>query len=156
STAAGEWAEPHETDLNDLEREFLRASRAVPEAEAVRARRTNRRQRGLLVGVVVLLVASLVIGDLALTQRDRATDTLTLADAGGVAARSRLEPDPQLALLMAREAVNINDAPETRSALFAALERTPAIIDRIYPPGGPSPSGGERQWIAISPDGRTL
>ena len=155
-TAAWEWAEPHEADLNDLEREFLRASRAASEGEAVRARRTNRRLRGLLVGVAVLLVASLVIGDLALTQRDRATGALTLADAGRLASRSRLEADPQLALLMAREAVNINDSPETRSALFAALERTPAITDRIYAPGGPSPAGGETQWIAISPDGRTL
>jgi WD40 repeat protein len=155
-TAAWEWAEPHETDLNDLEREFLRSSRAASEGEAVRARRTNRRLRELLVGVAVLLVASLVIGDLALTQRDRATGALTLADAGRLASGSRLEADPQLALLMAREAVNIHDSPETRSALFAALERTPAIINRIYAPGGPSPSGGERQWIAISPDGKTL
>jgi WD40 repeat protein/DNA-binding SARP family transcriptional activator len=152
STAAWEWAEPHEADLNELEREFLRASRAASEGEASRARRTNRRLRGLLVGVAVLLAASLVIGDLALTQRDRATDALTLADAGRLASRSRLEADPQLALLMATEAVDIVDSPETRSALFAALERTPAITDRIYPPGGPSPVGGERQWIAISPD----
>src|SRR4029453_2841774 len=96
------------------------------------------------------------MGERAPPQRDRTTDALTLADAGRLASRSRLEADPQLALLMAREAVNINDWPETRSALFAALERTPAIIDRIYPPGGPSPVGGERQWIAISPDGSTL
>ncbi|MDP9301145.1 MAG: WD40 repeat domain-containing protein, partial [Actinomycetota bacterium] len=81
---------------------------------------------------------------------------LTLADAGRLASRSRLEADPQLALLMAREAVHINDSPETRSALFAALERTPAITDRIYAPGGPSPGGGERQWIAISRDGSAL
>src|SRR5262249_48390429 len=112
--AASEWAEPREADLNDLEREFLRASRTASEGEAVRARRTNRRLRGLLVGVAVLLAASLVIGDLALTQRDRATDSLTLADAGRLASGSRLEADPQLALLMAREAVNINDSPETR------------------------------------------
>ena len=63
-TTASEWAEPHEADLNDLEREFLRASRAASEGEALRARRTNRRLRGLLAGVAVLLVASLVIGDL--------------------------------------------------------------------------------------------
>ena len=155
-TAAWEWAEPHETDLNDLEREFLRASRAASEGEAVRERRTNRRLRGLLVGVAVLLVASLVIGDLALTQRDRATDALRIADAGHLASRSRLEADPELALLMAREAVNINDSPGTRSALFAALERTPAITDRIFAPGGASPAGDETQWIAMSPDGRTL
>jgi WD40 repeat protein len=156
STAAWEWAEPHEADLNDLEREFLRASRTASQGEAVRARRTNRRLRGLLAGVAVLLAASLVIGELALTQRDRATDTLTLADAGRLASRSRLEADPQLALLMAREAVNINDSAETRSALFAALERTPAITRRIYAPGGPSPVGGEKQWIAIPPNGSTL
>jgi WD40 repeat protein/DNA-binding SARP family transcriptional activator len=156
STAAWEWAEPHEVELNNLEREFLRASRAVSEGEAVRARRTNRRLRGLLAGVAVLLVASLVIGDLALTQRDRATGSLTLADAGRLASRSRLEADPQLALLMAREAVNINDSAETRSALFAALERTPAITDRMYAPGGPSPVGDETQWIAMASNGSTL
>ena len=155
-TAVWEWAEPHEMDLNDLEREFLRASRTASEGEAVRARRTNRRLRGLLAGVAVLLLASLVIGDLALTQRDRATDALTLADAGRLASRSRLEQDPVLALLLAREAVNLDDSAETRSALFAALERGPAITDRIYGPSGASPAGDETQWIAISPDGRTL
>src|SRR5512132_494935 len=155
-TAALEWAHPNEAALNDLEREFLRASRMASEGEAVRARRTNRRLRGLLAGVALLLAASLVVGDLALTQRGRATHALTLADAGRLASRSRLEADPQLALLMAREAVNISDSPETRSALFAALERTPAITDRIYAPGGPSPAGDEKQWIAISPDGSTL
>jgi WD40 repeat protein/DNA-binding SARP family transcriptional activator len=155
-TAALEWAEPHDADLNDLEREFIRASGTASEGEAVRARRTNRRLRGLLAGVAVLLVASLVIGELALTQRNRATRALTLADAGRLASRSRLEPDPQLALLMAREAVHINASPETRSALFAALERTPAITDRSYAPGGASAVGDETQWIAISPDGGRL
>ncbi|MDP9184868.1 MAG: winged helix-turn-helix domain-containing protein, partial [Actinomycetota bacterium] len=54
-TAAWDWAETHEADMNDLERGFLRASRTASEGEAVRARRTNRRLRGLLVGVAVLL-----------------------------------------------------------------------------------------------------
>src|SRR6185436_12882972 len=56
----------------------------------------------------------------------------------------------------AREAVNLDDSPETRSALFAALERGPAITDRIYSTGGASPAGDETQWIAISSDGRTI
>jgi WD40 repeat protein/DNA-binding SARP family transcriptional activator len=155
-TAAWEWAEPHRADLNDLEREFLRASRTASEGEAVRARRTNRRLRGLLAGVAVLLAVSLVVGDLALTQRDRATGALTLADAGRLASRSRVEQDPVLALLMAREAVNLNDSAEARSALFSALERSPAITNRIYGTGAASPAGDETQWIAISPDGRTL
>jgi WD40 repeat protein len=52
--------------------------------------------------------------------------------------------------------VNIHDSAETRSALFTALERTPAITNRIYAPGTPTPTAGETQWIAISPDGKTL
>jgi len=156
STAAWEWAEPHQADLNDLEREFLRASRTASEGEAVRARRTNRRLRALLAGVAVLLAASLVIGDLALTQRDGARSAAAIADAGRLASRSLVEKDPGIALILAREAVNIHDSAETRSALFTALERTPAITNRIYAPGGPSPTAGETQWIAISPDGKTL
>src|SRR5262249_23506030 len=130
-------------------------SRTASEGEAVRARRANRRLRGLLAGVAMLLAVSLVIGELALTQRNRATAALTLADAGRLASGSRLEPDPQLALLMARAAVNINDWRETGRGLFAALERTPAITGRIYA-HGPSAAGDETQWIAISPDGGTL
>jgi DNA-binding SARP family transcriptional activator/WD40 repeat protein len=155
-TGASEWAEPHQADLNELERAFLQASRSASEGEAVRARRTNRRLGGLLAVVAVLLAVSLVIGKLALGQRNRATAALTLADAGRLASRSRLEPDPQRALLMAREAVHIDDSAETRSALFAALERTPAITGRVYAPGGPSAAGDETQWIEIAPEGRTL
>src|SRR5439155_2731697 len=117
---------------------------------------TNRRLRGLLAGVAVLLAASLVIGDQALTQRDRATNALTLADAGRLASRSRVEQDPVLALLIAREAVNLDDSAETWSGLFSALERSPAITGRIYGTGTASPAGDETQWIAMSPDGRTL
>src|SRR3954447_15166701 len=155
-TAAWDWLGVHAADLNDLERQFLQASQSASEGDAVRSKRTNRRLRGLLIGVAVLLVASLVIGDVALSQRDRTTDALTLADAGRLASQSRLERDPQLAMLMARNAVAISDSPETRSALFAALERTPAIVGRMYAPSGPSPAGDETQWIVGSSDGRTL
>jgi DNA-binding SARP family transcriptional activator/WD40 repeat protein len=151
-----EWAAPHHADLNELEQDFLRSSRRAAEGEAARTRRTNRRLRGLLAGVAVLLALSLVIGDLALSQRNQTRDALVFADAGRLASRSRLEQDPVLAMLMAKEAVNLDDSPETRSALFAALERGPAITDRIYGPGGASAAGDETQWIAISPDGGTL
>jgi WD40 repeat protein/DNA-binding SARP family transcriptional activator len=155
-TAALEWADAHQSDPNDLEQEFLRASRAASEGEAVQARRTNRRLRGLLAGVAVLLAASLVIGELAVTQRNGARSAAAIADAGRLASRSLVEKDPGLALILATEAVNIHASAETRSALFTALERTPAITNRIYAPGGPSPTAGETQWIAISPDGKTL
>jgi WD40 repeat protein len=155
-TAAWEWAEPREADLNDLEREFLGASRSESEGETARTRRTNRRLRGLLAGVAGLLALSLVVGNLALSQRNQARDALAIADAGRLASRSRVEQDPVLALLLAREAVNLDDSAEARSALFATLERSPAITDRIYGPSGASPAGDETQWIAMSPDGRTL
>ncbi len=155
-SAAREWVATNDADLNDLEREFLGASRAASESESARALRTNRRLRGLLAGVAVLLVASLVIGGVALRQRDQARDVLALADAGRLASRSRVEEDPALALILAKEAVDLSDSPDTRSALFAALQRGPAITARMYAPGGPAPAGDETQWIAISPDGSTL
>ena len=151
-----EWATPHDADLNELEEDFLRSSRSAAEGEAARTRRTNRRLRGLLAGVAILLASSLVIGGLALSQRNQARDALAIADAGRLASRSRVEQDPVLALVLAREAVNLDDSAETRSALFAALQRSPAITDRIFSTGGASPTGNETQWIAISPDGRTL
>ncbi|MDP9331642.1 MAG: winged helix-turn-helix domain-containing protein [Actinomycetota bacterium] len=151
-----EWAEPREADLNDLEREFLRQSRRAAEGEETRTRQTNRRLRGLLAGVAALLALSLLVGSLALSQRNQARDALTIADAGRLASRSRVEQDPVLALLMGREAVNLDDSTESRSALFSALERSPAIMERIYGTGAASPAGDETQWIAISPDGRTL
>ena len=151
-----EWASPHDADLNELEQDFLRSSRSAAEGEAARTRRTNRRLRGLLAGVAGLLALSLVIGELALSQRDQTRAALVVADAGRLASRSRVEQDPVLALIMAREAVNLDDSPETRSALFAALERGPAVTDRINSTGGASAAGDETQWIAITPDGKTI
>jgi WD40 repeat protein/DNA-binding SARP family transcriptional activator len=151
-----EWAAPHDPDLNELEHDFLGASRSTAEGEAARSRRTNRRLRGLLAGVAALLAFSLVIGSLALSQRDQTRDALVVADAGRLASRSRVEQDPVLALLLAREAVNLDDSAETRSALFAALERGPSIADRISSTGEASPAGDETQWIAMTPDGGTL
>ena len=53
--AALDWAAEHDPELNELEREFLEASRVASEREAERQRRTNRRLRLLLAGVGVLL-----------------------------------------------------------------------------------------------------
>lgn len=155
-TATADLSEQHGADLNELERQFLRSSRAASEGEDARARRANRRLRVLLVGVAALLVVSLVVGNLALAQRDEARRALATTDAGRLASRSLVEEDPVLALILAREAVHLNDSAETRSALFAALERGPSIASRTYAPGDASRIGDETQWIAVTPDGRTL
>ena len=70
--AALDWSAGHAVELNELEREFVAASRDASEQETKRARRTNRRLRVLLAGVAVLLVAAVAGGILALVQRGEA------------------------------------------------------------------------------------
>ena len=67
--AALDWSTEHAFELNELEREFVTESREASEREAKRARRTNRRLRGLLTGVAVLLAAAIAGGIFALVQR---------------------------------------------------------------------------------------
>jgi WD40 repeat protein/DNA-binding SARP family transcriptional activator len=153
-TAAMDWAEAHESDPNDLESAFLQRSRSASEGQAVRARRTNRLLRGLLAGVAVLLALSLVIGSLALRQRDQAQAVATVADARQLAASSLTQEDLIVSLLLAREAVALDDSPQTRSALLSALQRDPAAIAAMHADG--APPGDLTEWLQLSPDGRIL
>ena len=148
--AALDWSADHAFELNELERAFVTESRELSEQEAKRARRTNRRLRGLLAGVGVLLVASVVGGSLALVQRGQARDAETAQLAQRLGAQALVGDDLDLALLLARQAVAIDDSPQTRSYLFAALRRSPAAIGIMHG------NRASRRAIAISPDGRTL
>ena len=148
--AALDWSADHAFELNELERSFVTESRELSEQDAKRARRTNRRLRGLLAGVGVLLVASVVGGIFALVQRGQARDAETAQLAQRLGAQALVGDDLDLALLLARQAVAIDDSPQTRSYLFEALRRSPAAIGIMH---------GNRahlRAIAISPDGRTL
>jgi WD40 repeat protein/DNA-binding SARP family transcriptional activator len=152
--AAVDWSHGHEAELNDVEREFLARSRDVSEDEAARARRTNRRLRGLLAGVALLLVLALIVGNLALTQRNQAQAAARVADARQLAARSLTEDDLTMSLLLAREAVDLDNSPQTRSALLTALQRDPAAIATMHA-SVPTP-GDLTEWLQLSPDGRTI
>ena len=152
--SALEWAETHEADLNELEWRFLRLSRAASESEIVRARRTNHRMRGLLVGVAVLLVLSLIVGSVALGQRDASRAAAVVADARQLAAASLSEKDGIVSLLLAREAVNLDDSAQTRSALLTALQRDPAAVAVMHADG--AVPGDLTEWLRLSPDGRTI
>ena len=79
---------------------------------------TSRWRRGSL-------VLSLIVGGLALRQRDEARAAAAIADARHLAARSLVEEDDVVSVLLAREAVNLYDAPETRSALLATFNAHP-------------------------------
>jgi WD40 repeat protein/DNA-binding SARP family transcriptional activator len=149
-TGAIEWADEHETELNQLEREFLAASRAASEREAVRQRRANRRLRGLLLVALALLVLSAVAGVVAWQKRSQARHNATVAEAQRLGAQALSDPSLDRALLLAREAVNLDDSSTTRSNLLATLLRSPAAI------GVAHADSARLLDEALSPDGRVL
>jgi WD40 repeat protein/tRNA A-37 threonylcarbamoyl transferase component Bud32 len=155
--AALDWTADHSLDLNELERAFVTESREVSEQETKRARRTNRRLRALLAGVAVLLAAATAGGLFAVIQRGEARDAATEAREAETAqlaqrlgAQALVEEDLDLSLLLARQAVAIEDSPQTRGYLLAALRRSPAAIRIMHG------HGGVLRAIAVSPDGKTL
>ena len=123
--AALDWTADHALDVNELEREFVTESREASEQETKRARRTNRRLRGLLAGVAVLLAAAVAGGIFAVIQRGEARDAETAQLAQRLGAQALVEEDLDLSLLLARQAVAIDDSPQTRGYLLAALLRSP-------------------------------
>ena len=130
--AALDWTADHALELNELEREFVTESREASEQETKRARRTNRRLRALLAGVAVLLVAAVAGGIFAVVQRGEARDAETAQLAQRLGAQALVEEDLDLSLLLARQAVAIDDSPQTRGYLLAALLRSPAAIGIMH------------------------
>ena len=105
--SALEWADSQPENLSPLEREFLAASGGARTAEieadraqAERDHRANRRLRGLLVGVGLLLVVALAAGALAIRQQRRADDEA----AGSRAAAAEAERQSESANAAAAEA----------------------------------------------------
>ncbi len=79
--SAQEWSAAQPDELSALEQAFLDASVDARSAEVIaqreqseRDRRSNRRLRGLLAGVGVLLALALIAGALAIRQQQRADD----------------------------------------------------------------------------------
>ncbi|HLG08912.1 MAG TPA: protein kinase [Gaiellaceae bacterium] len=151
--AALDWTADHALDVNELEREFVTESREASEKETKRVRRTNRRLRVLLAGVVVLLVAAVAGGIFALVQRSEARDAEAAQLVQRLGAQALVEDDLDLSLLLARQAVAIDDSPQTRGYLLAALRRSPAAIGVMH---GPAGRHGVLTGVTISPDGKTL
>jgi len=140
-----EWADPDGEDagLNRLEREFLEESRTA-------FARANRRLRALLALAVLLLVAAIVAGAVALAARGSARRQATAAIAQRLGAQALVEPRLDRSLLLAREGVSLDDSVATRSNLLAALLRSPAALAVLH-------GGGTRVLDdALSRDGRTL
>ena len=148
--SALDWTTEHTLELNELEREFLGASRNASERETQRQRRTNRRLRGLLVGLAVFLVGALVAGGLALVQRGKAQQSAEVADAQRLGAQAVVEDELDTSLLLARQAIAIDDSVNTRSTLLATLLKAPGAISVL-------PGTGDRVLeIHASADGSTV
>jgi DNA-binding SARP family transcriptional activator/energy-coupling factor transporter ATP-binding protein EcfA2 len=163
-TGALEWAHDHHADLNALEREYLDASRTAAEQEVADARhraeqearrarreaRISRRLRAALAGLAVVLLLALVAGGFALDLRGRAERQALVADSRRLSAQALLQSDLDRSLLLAVEAVRLDDSVDTRSALLTSLLRNPKAVERFR--------AGDNQLLnpVISRDGRML
>ena len=138
--------------LNVVERDFLKASQAAQDRELTTARRRTRRLWVLLAVVAGALVAAVIAGSLALVQRGSARHSAVVAQAGRLAAQSReAAPEhPDLALLLALEAIRLDDSIGSRSALLGALEHGSRVSAWLQ--GFDAPVNA----AAFSPDGTLL
>jgi len=150
--AALDWTADHALDVNELERAFVTESREASEKETKRITRTNRRLRGLLAGVAILLAAAVAGGIFAAIQRSEAREAETAQFVQRLGAQALVEEDLDLSLLLARQAVALNDSPQTRGYLLAALRRFPAVAGIMH--GGTDDS--YLRELDVSPDGKTL
>src|SRR5262249_35358949 len=97
------WAGDSVVALTDVEREYVAASAEAGRQERLRERRQNRRLKTLLVGAVVLLLAAVAAGIVALLQRQSAKHEATVALARQLGAESVIEPRIDRSMLLARE-----------------------------------------------------
>jgi WD40 repeat protein/DNA-binding SARP family transcriptional activator len=106
--------------LNDLERAFLTACRRRVSRQELRKR---RRARAWLAGLSTAVAVLLVLTAVAVRQTEQATEQRDRATAGRLVAgaRGQLAIDPELALLLARQAYARAPDGVTESALAQAL-----------------------------------
>ena len=139
----------HALDVNELERDFVTESREASEKEtearqahqpaparSARRRRCPARRRCCR-------------RYFALVQRSEARDAETAQFVQRLGAQALVEDDLDLSLLLARQAVAIDDSPQTRGYLLATLRSRPAI-------GIMHGDGDVLRGIDVSPDGKTV
>jgi WD40 repeat protein/DNA-binding SARP family transcriptional activator len=135
--AALEWAGSHTDDLSAREAAFLETGRVEAEREMTEAHRradeqtrVNRRLRRRLALLAVVAAVAVVAGVLAIQEGNRAGAVARRADALRLAGEAVAIPVEQLdrALLVARQAWQLNDSTETRSALLTVLQRSPRLV----------------------------
>jgi WD40 repeat protein len=138
--------------FNDVERDFVTASRAAAQAAQERDRRARRRLGRALVATSVALVVALVAGSVALVQRREATRQAGAADVSRLVALSQSlsATKRDVALLLALEAARRDPGAVTTGALQGAFSSDLSFLR--YLRTGPDNAG----QIAFSADGRVL
>ena len=152
-----EWRERGASSLTENERAFVDESKRLSEVELRSAERrareqsrTNRRLRGLLVAAVLLLVGALVAGFVAVRQGDRAAREALAADAGRAGAQALVVNDIDRSLLLAAAGVRLEQTPESRANLFAAIDKRRQLV-HSFPVAEGAVTG-----LDASPDGRAV
>jgi Novel STAND NTPase 1/WD domain, G-beta repeat len=153
ATAAA-WAATNDAALNELEREFLEASRAAEKDELEAARRRTRRLRLLAGGLAVLFMLAAISAAFAVreTRRARSQAHLALSRSLAAQAQAKLGQDPDLGALLSVEAYRAHRTLEARSALLAAVQ----AIDVTRTQGVLLGHAGSVYNVALSPDGKRL
>ncbi|MEP7217008.1 MAG: AAA family ATPase, partial [Anaerolineaceae bacterium] len=170
-TAAAEWIQRAQPELNSLERAFLDESRELHEREIRDARARLRRLRVLATVASALFVVAVVVGGIAALQwrnaneqkehavaaTDEAKSQRDLAQASALEATlARLETeipvllktDRSLAFVLAAEAAKAAPGNRTTRLLNLVLGQDPRYLGRIWGTGS-APNG-----FAVSPDGK--
>ena len=112
---AAEWREARQPVLTALEREFLTAGELGREHERV----TRRRRTALLVGSAGAVILAVVVVAIITVLTNRERDIVASRDIAAKSA-SLVDADPELALTLAREALDRRDTPPARIALRQA------------------------------------
>lgn len=130
-----------------------RQVREQADARAALERHRLQRVRGLALAMGILVVFASAGFGIAYLQWRRAEEQLTRSLARQLAAQALTyqEREPELALLLAAQAVVAEASPETRSALLTVLQRHPWIPVTLHMPGG-----GAVQHIAFTAGGKRL
>ena len=154
--AALDWTAGHALDLNELEREFVTESRESSEQETGAAgARTgasaccSQASRSCSRPPSPAGCSRWLSAARRATRERRARRRRQLAQRLG--AQALVADDFGLSLLLARQAVEIADTPQTRGYLLTTLVRAPKAIGIMHGPDSAAFSG-----LALSPDGRTL
>ncbi len=117
------------------------------------ARRASERRRRLIFGATaVALVVSVALGIVALLQRNEARDQRDMARSNELAsaAEANLDTDPELSIILGKEAVETVDTPRAEEALAQGISQSLVRLSIKDP--GPKPVAA----ASFSPDDRLI